>query len=105
MLQLQQFFASPVAVLAVVAVVVAVSAAVLESLNDVAVSHVHGIDNSLCRISNLTTYMFNGRLDATNNILKCIEIAVKIARKLTNCSSITLNGIHDEVAVLVVLQL
>ena len=78
------------------------AAAVLNGLNDVAVTHVDGVDNSLSREANLTTNLVNSRLNAADSVLQAVEITVKIASKLANSTAIAFDSIHEKVAVLIV---
>ena len=47
-----------------------VAAAILDSLNDIAVTHVHGIDYSFCRETNLTAKSLDSRLHGTYCLLQ-----------------------------------
>ena len=50
------------------------AAAVFDSLNDIAVTHIHGVDNSLSRETNLASNLLNSRLNIASTFLKCVEV-------------------------------
>ena len=78
------------------------AAAVFDSLNDIAVTHIHGIYNSLSRETNLAGNLLDSGLNIAATLLKSVEVNIKVLCKLADSERIALNSRLNAVSILVI---
>lgn len=81
------------------------AAAVLESLDDVQVTHLGGIDNPFCREADLSGHLLDSSLYIAATLLQGVEVDVERLRELAQCEAVTLYRLLDAVSIRSVLQL
>ena len=81
------------------------AAAVLQSLDNIAVTEVNSIDNTLSREANLTSNLLDSSLNIAAALLKSVEVNVKRLSQLAKSKTIALDGGLNTISILVVLQL
>lgn len=81
------------------------AAAVLQSLDNIAVTEVNSIDNTLSREANLASNLLDSSLNITAALLKSVEVNVKRLSQLAKSKTIALDGRLNTISILVVLQL
>ena len=83
-------------------VLLSLAAAILKSNCHLQVTLRNGVDYSLCRESYLTTKLLDASLDATDRVLQGVKVTVQIACQHLKVVAVTLDGTHQQVAVLIV---
>ena len=81
------------------------AAAVLQSLDNIAVTEVNSIDNTLSREANLASNLLNSSLNIAAALLKSVEVNVKSLCQLAKSKAIALNSRLNTISILIVLQL
>src|SRR5699024_6906268 len=80
------------------------AAAVLQSLDDVAVTEVNSVDNTFSRETNLTSNLLDSSLNVAAALLKSVEVDVESLCKLAKSKAIALDSRLNAISILVVLQ-
>ena len=86
-------------------VLLSLAAAILKRNCHLQVTLRDRVDYSLCRESYLTTKLLDASLDATDRVLQGVEVTVQIACQHLKVVAVTLDGTHQQVAILVVCHL
>lgn len=81
------------------------AATVLDGLDNVAVAHVDGIDDAFRREADLTADVLDCALHAANGGVEGVEVAVEVARKMTDSRIVPLYSVHEQTAILIVGEL
>ena len=86
-------------------VLLGLAAAILKRNCHLQVPLRNSVDYSLCRESYLTAKLLDACLDATDRVLQGVEVTVQIACQHLKVVAVTLDGTHQQVAVLIVCHL